>query len=245
MSFEKTFYSIIAAIVVVGGVGIGAVYYHSVAAASTTSEPSASITLVITPNNWFHNSTINHRQPAYYVLEPNGTLGSSANIILPAHRLISITIIDYDSGASSNIGVNGSSNNSTYAHFIGTVGNVGYVYNGTPQFENGTLSGNSTNNISINHGSGWKISGLPWNNTLGGWEVTHTFTIIDNGKILVNIPSWAGINPDGGAVTHASFYLNQTGTFLWQCYAPCGEELNGWGGAMATAGWMLGSVSVQ
>lgn len=257
MSAEKTFYTIIAVIVVVAGIGIGAAYYDSVSSVhsstSTSAQPSSSLTLIITANNWFNNSIHpNHGgQPAFFVLEPNGTLASSASITLPSHQLISLTIIDYDSGASNVLGpvntTNASQvvNSSEYAKVIGAVGGVEYVYNSSAQYENATLSSSTTNGININHGAGWAVSSLPWNNTLGGYMVTHTFTVTNSTGILLNIPTWAGNNPNGGAVTHASFYLNQTGTFMWQCYAPCGTGPAGWDGAMATAGWMTGTVIVS
>ncbi|MCW6168680.1 MAG: hypothetical protein LVQ96_02695 [Thermoplasmatales archaeon] len=246
MVSEKALYAIIAAVVLIGGVGIGVGYYHVITTAPVpVTQKETSLTLVITPNNYFKNATISHRQPAYFVLEPNGTLGSSAKIVLPAHTLISLTIIDYDSGVATNIGPNGTANVTSYTNFTGTVGNVGYVYNGTAQYVNGTLSGNSTNNITISHGAGWKVHHMPWNSTFGGWEVTHTFTILNGTQIMLNVPSWAGDNPNGGGVTHTSFYINQTGTFSWQCFVPCGNELDGWGGAMATPGWMMGVVQVD
>lgn len=121
---------------------------------------------------------------------------------------------------------------------------VEYVYNGTSQYINATLSGNASNNISVIKGQGWAVSSMPWNNSYGGWEVTHTFTILQQGQIILNVPTFAGTNPSGGAITTAQFYLNNTGTYTWQCFVPCGDELNGWGGAMATAGWMTGVVEV-
>jgi hypothetical protein len=247
MISEKTLYALIAVIVLVGGIGIGAAYYHEVSAVPSTSTQaeSTTLTMIITANNWFNNSTIHHRQPAYFVLGPSGQLESSAFITLPAHKLITLTIIDYDSGVTPNIGPNGTSNNSTYAKVIGTVGGIEYVYNGTSQYVNATLSGNVSNNISIVKGQGWAVSSLPWNNSAGGWEVTHTFTIVQNGQIILNVPSFAGTNPSGGAVTTAQFYLNTTGTYTWQCFVPCGNELGGWGGAMSTPGWMTGTVQVS
>jgi len=247
MVSEKTIYAIISAIVIVGGLGIGVAYYESVSVAhSSSSEQAAtSLTLVISPNNWFNNSTIHHRQPAFFVVGPNGQLSSSALIKLPAHKLITLTIIDYDSGVTPIIGENGTSNNSTYAKVIGTVGNVEYVYNGSTSYINATLSGNASNNITIQKGSGWAVSSFPWvGGASGGWEVTHTFTIVQNGQILLNVPTFAGTNPSGGSITVTQFYLNNTGSFTWQCFVPCGNELNGWGGAMATAGWMTGEVEV-
>ncbi|MGC8645779.1 MAG: hypothetical protein ACP5UO_05940 [Thermoplasmata archaeon] len=246
MLSEKALYSLIAAIIIIGGIGVGAAYYKETSSHTGVSPTpqSSTLVLVISPNNWFNNSTIHHRQPAFFVVGPNGQLESSALIKIPAHELITLVIADYDSGVTSNIGPNGTSNNSTYAKVIGTVGGVEYVYNGSSQYINATLSGNSTNNITIQHGLGWAVSSLPWNNTLGGWEVTHTFTILDGGNIILNVPTFAGVNPSGGAITVAHFYLNNTGTYTWQCFVPCGDELNGWGGAMATAGWMTGVVEV-
>ncbi|MCL4330749.1 MAG: hypothetical protein M1304_00575 [Candidatus Thermoplasmatota archaeon] len=271
MSAEKTFYTIIAVIVVVAGIGIGAAYYDSVSSVHAVSTPpSSSLTLVITPSNWYNNSIHgtapngfggHHGQPAYFVLEPNGTLGSSASITLPSHQLISLTIIDYDSGpapglgnATANSSATGTAqldqnlliqNNSYFANVTGTVGGVEYIYNGTALAENATVTSNVTNGISINHGAGWAVKSLPWigNATSGGYMVTHTFTILNGPSVVVNIPSWAGFN--GGTVTHASFYINQTGTLSWQCYAPCGTGPSGWDGAMATAGWMMGTITVS
>ena len=247
MISEKALYSIIIAIILVGGVGIGVAYYKEVSTTSTspTSEGTTSLTLLVSTQNWFKNASIARDQPAFFVVEPNGQLSSSAVITLPAHKLITLTIIDYDSGLSPIIGPNGTSNNSTYAKVTGTVGGVAYIYNGTSPYVNATLSGNSSNNISIIKGQGWAVSSLPWvGGSSGGWEITHTFTIIQNGQIILNVPTFAGTNPSGGAVTVAQFYLNNTGTFPWQCYTPCGYLLNGWGGAMATAGWMFGVVQV-
>lgn len=249
MLSEKIFYVIIALIVVVGGAGVGFAYDKEVMAPASnqTSQPlSTSLNMIISTNNWFNNSTIHDQQPAYFVVGPNGQLESSAVITLPAHTLITLTIVDYDTGATANIGPSGTSNNSTYAQVIGTVGGVEYLYNGTSPYVNATLSGNASDNIIISHGLGWAVSSLPWNNSMGGWEVIHTFTIVQNGAILLNIPTFGGNNPSGGAVTVAQFYLNTTGTFTWQCFVPCGEEnvLDGWGGAMATAGWMTGVVNV-
>ena len=148
-----------------------------------------------------------------------------------------------------NITTNGGvQNNSYFSKVIGTVGGVEYVYNGTGTAENATFNSNVTNGITINHGTGWAVKSLPWiGGASGGYMVTHTFTILSGSSVAVNIPSWAGNNTSGGTVTHASFYLNQTAgtTLSWQCYAPCGAGPSGWDGAMATAGWMMGTITVS
>ena len=237
---EKFFYAIISAIIVIGGVGIGAIYYHSVSSVSSTGLPQqTSLTFVVTTENFFNNTTLPHTQPVFFILEPNGTLGSAANINLPSHKLISLTIVNYDSGLTSIIGVNGTSNDSAYAKVVGTVGGIEYYYNNTNI--NSTLSNNVSNNINISGGS--VVSQFPWvggNSTNGGgYDITHTFTIMSSGSMLLNIPS------PGSSIVHADFYINQTGTYSWQCYVPCGELNSGWGEAMATAGWMTGQVTVS
>ncbi|MCL4446986.1 MAG: hypothetical protein M0Z77_11540 [Thermoplasmatales archaeon] len=245
MISEKTLYALIAVIVVVGGIGIGAAYYHEVSVVPSSSNQSltTSLTMIISPNVWFNNST--GTQPAFFVVEPNGELASSALIQLPVHTKITLTIIDYDGALAANIGSNGTSNNSTYAKVIGTIGGLEYVYNGSSSYINATLSGNSSNNITIQHGVGWAVSSLPWvGGAAGGWEVSHTFTITQNGQILLNVPSFGGTNPSGGTVTVTQFYLNSTGSFTWQCFVPCGSSASGWNGAMSTPGWMTGTVQV-
>ena len=247
MLSEKALYTIIIAIILIGGLGIGVAYYKEVSTSSPTptSEGTTSLTLMITPDNWFKNASIATDLPAFFVVLPNGQLNSSAVITLPAHKLITLTIINYDSMLSSNVGINGTSNNSSYAKVVGTVGGVEYIYNGSSSYVNATLSGNSSNNITINRGQGWAVSSVPWvGGSSGGWELSHTFTIVQNGQIILNIPTFGGTNPSGGVTTFAQFYLNNTGTFTWQCYSPCGTSPNGWGGNMVTAGWMTGVVQV-
>ncbi|MCL4329559.1 MAG: hypothetical protein M1533_00980 [Candidatus Thermoplasmatota archaeon] len=238
MNTERLFYAIILAIVVVGGISVGAAYYGSTTSQPASTTPvSTSLTLVIVPSGWYSNSTIHHDQPAFLVLEPNGTLVSSAYIHLPAHQLITLKIIDYDSyGLTPVIGINGTANQSEYAKFTGTVGNMGYVYNSTNV--NVTLPPSSTGNVSIP--GGLQVSSFPWQgNSSGGYDVAHTFTILSGSNIVVNAPS------PGMSVVTTQFYLNNTGTYVWQCFVPCGYELDGWGGAMATSGWMTGTIDVS
>lgn len=66
-------------------------------------------------------------------------------------------------------------------------------------------------------------------------EILHTFTV---GKLNINIPVIAG------TTEIAYLKINQTGTFNWQCMAPCGPSANSWGGPMADQGWMSGKLVV-
>ncbi len=71
-------------------------------------------------------------------------------------------------------------------------------------------------------------------------NVSHTFTVPGLG---FNMPM--PVAPTGKSVTVvATFIPTKTGTFVWQCYAPCGAGTNGNGGAMSTAKWMEGKIMV-
>lgn len=72
-------------------------------------------------------------------------------------------------------------------------------------------------------------------------NVSHTFTVVGLG---LNLPIPAA--PKGGSVTvMARFVVSRTGSFVWQCYAPCGSGPNSMGGAMSTNAWMEGTVRVR
>ena len=91
----------------------------------------------------------------------------------------------------------------------------------------GTVSGTETVN-------GKTVRSVP--NT----QIAHTFTIVGLG---LNLPIPA--SPTGGTVTVvARFVAQRSGSFTWQCYAPCGSGSNAMGGAMSMTGWMEGRVDV-
>jgi plastocyanin len=72
-------------------------------------------------------------------------------------------------------------------------------------------------------------------------NIAHTFTVPGLG---LNLPIPAA--PKGGTVTvQATFKVDKAGTFNWQCEAPCGTGSTGWGGPMATPGYMQGTVTVE
>lgn len=71
-------------------------------------------------------------------------------------------------------------------------------------------------------------------------DISHTFTVVGLG---FNMPIPAA--PTGKTVTVvATFIPTRTGTFTWQCYAPCGAGTNAMGGAMSTTKWMEGTITV-
>jgi heme/copper-type cytochrome/quinol oxidase subunit 2 len=181
-------------------------------AASNSSSPYV-LTLVITTENTYNSTT--GTQPAFYVLGPNG-LESSANIALPAHRLIKLVIICYDDGAANLTG-------SQYAAVSGTQNNTVSVVN--------NANVNSTQGAAgIQLSGGQSVSSLPAD------SVAHTFTIPQLG---INIP----VAPS--STVTAYFTINQTGSFTWFCMTLCGSGPTGLSGAMETPGWMNGHLSAS
>jgi len=103
-----------------------------------------------------------------------------------------------------------------YAKVTGTVGNTETV-NGTSE-------------------SAFKASG----------QIAHTFTVTGLG---LNIPLVAATDQGSTVVPSVTVVTFKTpakaGTYSWQCYQPCGTGSAGWGGPMATPGWMMGTLKIQ
>ena len=218
---------ILAAMVIIAGAGIGVgwgigatVSGPSPQAATTSSAQQGSattgnttykLTLVeVMDVAW--NSTA--MQPKFYVLGDHG-LESSANISLPAHRLIQLTIFSYDTPTP---GVSPQD-----AQVGGTVGGVMSFYNGT--LATGIVNETMAQMMSI----GKNVSSVP----VG--SVAHTFSVPQLG---INVPVV------GGSTEIAYLMFDQTGTFTWMCMTPCGFGPDGSGGAMSTPGWMTGQITV-
>lgn len=181
-------------------------------AVSTTNNSGAyKLTIVevmMTP--W--NMTI--MQPKFYVLGSHG-LESTANISLPAHKLIQLTIFSYDT-PTPNV-------SAQWANVTGTLG-------GTMAFYNGTLaSGIDNETMEQMMSVGMNVTSVSID------TVAHTFTVPGLG---INVPVV------GGSTEMAYLYFNQAGTFTWMCMTPCGLGPNSSGGAMSTAGWMTGTLTV-
>lgn len=202
---------------IAAGYGIGSTVPTTPKQTPTTTTSTVStpyiVTLVITTGNQF-NSTVGD-QPAYYVLGPNG-LQSSAQINLPAQRLIELVIINYDNGAAN-------LTDSKYAAVTGVVDNQITLVNNT--LINSTMGS-----------SGIQIRGVENVTSLPTNGIAHTFTIPSLG---INIP----VAPLSTEVAY--FTIDTAGTYTWFCMTECGSGPKGLGGAMSTAGWMTGSVVVQ
>ncbi len=67
-------------------------------------------------------------------------------------------------------------------------------------------------------------------------QVSHTFTIT---KLGINVP----VAPK--ARTTFTLQTGAPGTYDWRCMDPCGTGDSGWGGPMATPGYMAGKLTVE
>ena len=110
-------------------------------------------------NKW--NSTATESQPIFFVAGPSG-LESSANISLPANRMIELVIISYDTPTPPP---------AQYSNVTGTIGNKMYLVNGTSASMSSPMSW------------GAEVSYVP------AAEIAHTFTITSLG---INIPVVGG-----------------------------------------------------
>jgi len=182
--------------------------------AATTSNSSAPflLTMIITTEN-VYNATIG-TQPAFFVQGPNG-LQSSANITLPAHRLIELIIMNFDQGNATLVGPQ-------YANVTGTT-------DGKMTFYNNDVM-NATEGP-----SGIVLQGAQTVSSLSANYTSHTFTVPQLG---LNIPI------AGESTEVAYFTTGGPGSYLWLCQSLCGSG-TGLGGAMSAPGWMNGVLTVS
>ncbi len=200
--------AVVAVIVLAGLGGYGLGFLGAAPASGGGASGPYRITLIETMNNMLGGAM----QPMFEVVTSEG-LGSSANISLPAHTLIVMTIVSYDTPTPGSAGA--------YSNVTATVGNKIVLVNGTSATGSGNASmGSWESNVSIIPAS----------------QLAHTFTVSALG---LNIPV------EGGFTEVAYFYINETGSFTWLCMTPCGTGPNGSGGAMATPGWMMGTLFIQ
>lgn len=133
----------------------------------------------------------------------DGPAYSSTNLTLPAHTLVTVTIVNQDPGDTPLT--------APFGNVAGTAGGLAY------------------------------LDGQPYS-ALDVTKVAHTFTI---SKLGVNVPI-PGDAPKGHSdiTVTFSFMTGNAGTYTWQCMDPCGADPNGWGGPMATRGFMMGTLTV-
>jgi len=131
-----------------------------------------------------------------------------ANFSVPADTLLEFTLINYDTGQNPVTSVQ--------ANVSGTLGNCIYL-NSTPT------------------ALGPCVHGVP-----RGF-IVHTFSFVGGPYAGFNVPLPSAVDsPVGGIGASVTFfaYFNQTGTFTWNCLAPCDPY------SMATNGFMTGTMTV-
>ena len=157
----------------------------------------------------------------------------TTNLVVPAHALVTITIENYDSATPLL--------NSYYSIPRGTLNNSMTV-DGQEQ-----TSADPTN---VSHT--FTIHSIP--NAKQPWlfvsvPVTGAPPACDPAQPDVKppdcVPSDAAGMPNQPTVTEFSFYTGDPGTYIWQCFDPCGANYNGFGGPMSTKGYMSGTINVQ
>ena len=209
-------------LVVLGMRALSNLGYEPPAAASTSG---AHVTLSVFPDSYAcHGSTTgapgggSHSQWVTYC--------PSTSIKVPAYTTVTVTIKQYDTSTALH--------NPFFDQVRGTVGNLMYV-NGRPIREvNPEAPG-------------------------------HTFTIqtppdTNETNLFVNVPlpgvpegapnqvTIAGHSYPQPNVVSFTFKTGSPGHYVWHCYVPCGTGLaggqEGFGGPMATTGYMAGTLTV-
>jgi hypothetical protein len=74
-------------------------------------------------------------------------------------------------------------------------------------------------------------------------KVAHTFTIL---PLHLNVPIPGDAAPGAAFVTVTfTFRTGAAGSYMWQCFDPCGMGPGGFSGPMQTMGYMMGTLTVQ
>ncbi len=71
-------------------------------------------------------------------------------------------------------------------------------------------------------------------------KIAHTFTIP---QLHINVPL-PGDGKESDTISF-TFHTGKAGTYLFQCFDPCGTGSSGFEGPMATKGYMVGTLTVQ
>ena len=150
------------------------------------------------------------------------------DLVVPAHAVVTITIENYDSATPLL--------NPFYARSQCTLDDNSACFQGPVTVDGKPLT------------------------TYDPTNVSHTFTIhsvVQPGNqpwLYVSVPVTAvsdSAKTDSGGlplqpvVTQFSFVTGAPGSYIWQCFDPCGTAYNGFGGPMSTKGYMSGTFTVQ
>jgi hypothetical protein len=83
------------------------------------------------------------------------------------------------------------------------------------------------------------LNGQPYA-ALAPEKIAHTFTIP---QLHINVPL-PGFGKESDTISF-TFRIGKAGTYIFQCFDPCGTGKSGFEGPMATKGYMVGTLSAQ
>jgi hypothetical protein len=157
----------------------------------------------------------------------------TTTLVVPAHSLVTIDIQNYDSATPLL--------NSYYSVPRGVVNNSVMVDGQeTASVSPENVSHTFTIHSIPNANQPWLFVSVP---------VTGAPPACDPSDTSVKPPDCVNADdagmPDQPTVTEFSFYTGDPGTYIWQCFDPCGANYNGFGGPMSTKGYMSGTITVQ
>jgi hypothetical protein len=148
------------------------------------------------------------------------TYWPTTTLTVPAHALVTIDIENYDSATPLL--------NPFYSRPQGVVGNAI------------TVDGKSATTVDPSNVSHtFTIHSIP-NKTQPWLYVSVPVT-----GVADNAPADDAGMPNQPVVTEFSFITGDPGQYIWQCFDPCGSNYDGFGGPMATKGYMSGTITVQ
>ncbi len=144
--------------------------------------------------------------------------GPTTNLSVPAHALVTVTILNYDTATPLA--------DPFYGRVQGTVGGIEWV------------NGHAVHGIPYKRiAHTFTIHMFP----------TPTQPILDVNVPLLGVPSDAPVLSNGYPAPNIIIFQFKTGApgrYIWQCEDPCGTRFNGFGGPMSTQGYMAGTLVV-
>jgi hypothetical protein len=222
---------VIAAVVMLGGLFVGLVFgvraidglgFEPPAAAATEG---ASVTLSVFPDS--HPCHGNGSGAPGGGANPGWvTFCPTTTIRVPAYSTVTVTIKQYDTATPLH--------NPFFARVIGTIGGVAYV-NGRPVRQ---ISPDGP-------GHTFTIQTPP---NPGEFQLFVSVPLTGVPNTAPNVVTIAGEQYPKPNVIVFRFRTGAPGQYIWHCYVPCGAGLAGnqagFGGPMATIGYMSGSLTV-
>lgn len=208
---------VVGAVVVYGTATLLGLLAHIPPALSATRQATgeASLTLSVWPDSKSGpHGTTGGAHPDWV------TYGPSTSLWVPAHSLVTVTILNYDTATKLN--------NSYFAGVHGTVGDTASA-DGVPFTSVAPEHVAHTFTIHM-----FPTGGQP------GLDVTVPLP-----GVVDNAPNLANGYPKPVTVTF-QIRTGDSGRYIWQCFDPCGGDqyIAGFGGPMSTVGYMAGTITV-